>query len=199
MKVFVILGAVAVTNALVVQKEADELWAEAADGVGAAGDYASDMPEGYFEKPAPKPDPKVLAALVQKEKEKARKQALDEVTQEKNAKLTEDMTIELYTFAKTLKPSAIHKALSIKQKLEDSGYPPAHFRVAAHNLWSRGFKHENVANYKYVQDKLQDLDVAEKNLNRNIDSKPQLDMFLKTAQDVKGSFLKRFGAEEWQP
>ena len=83
--------------------------------------------------------------------------------------------------------------------MEDNGAAPKHFRVSAHNLWSKGFKHENVANYNFVKDKLQDLEVAEKNLNRNIDSKPQLDLFLKTANDVKGQFLKRFGADEWQP
>ena len=65
-------------------------------------------------------------------------------------------------------------------------------------MWARGFKHDNIAQYNFVKDKLADLDIAEKNLNRDIDSKPQLDMFLKTAQDVKASFLKRFGAEEWQ-
>ena len=41
-------------------------------------------------------------------------QALNELKEQENSKLTEDMNIELYTFAKTLKPSAIHKALSIK-------------------------------------------------------------------------------------
>ena len=43
------------------------------------GDYSAEMPEGYYEKDPPKPDPKVLQALLQKEKEKARKQALDEI------------------------------------------------------------------------------------------------------------------------
>ena len=31
----------------------------------------------------------------------------------------EEMNIQLYTFAKTLKPSAMHSALAIKEKLED--------------------------------------------------------------------------------
>jgi len=95
------------------------------------------------------------------------------------------MNIELYTFAKTLKPSAFHKALSIKEKLENDGHPPAHFRVSLANMWSKGFKHEAVANYGFVKEKLQDLDVAEKNLNRNIDSKAQLELFMGVANDVK--------------
>ena len=50
------------------------------------------------------------------------------------------MYIELYTFAKTLKPEAIQKALELKRKLEDAGAPPEHFRVATRRVWSKGFK-----------------------------------------------------------
>ena len=86
-----------------------------------------------------------------------------------------------------------------RNKLEENGAAPKHFRVASRNLWSKGFKHEKVAGYSFVREKLDDLSIAEKNLNRNIDSKAQLEMFLKTALDVKKQFLKRFGEKEWQP
>ena len=111
--------------------------------------------------------------------------------------MKEDMNIELFTFSKTLKPSSLHKAIDIKEKLEAKGKPPAHFRVAVRNLWSKGFKHEAVSNYAFVTEKLQDIDVAEKNLNRNIDSKAQQEIFLKTANDVKKDFVKRYGEAEW--
>ena len=71
--------------------------------------------------------------------------------------------------------------------------------MSARNLWSKGFHHDAVANYQFVKEKLQDLDVAEKNLNRNIDSRAQLDIFIKTAGDVKNQFIKRYGAAEWEP
>ena len=109
------------------------------------------------------------------------------------------MNIELLTFSKTLKPSSLHKALALKEKLEKQGQPPQHFRVSAHSLWQKGFKHSAVRNYKYVQERLADLDVAEKNLNRNIDSGAQLDLFLETASDVRKNFIKRYGENEWQP
>ena len=109
------------------------------------------------------------------------------------------MNIELYTFAKTLKPSAFHKALEIRAQLENEGNPPKHFRVSLANLWSKGFKHDAVAKYNFVKEKLEDLNVAEKNLNRNIDSKAQLDLFLQVANDVKSGFKKRYGEKEWEP
>ena len=52
-----------------------------------------------------------MAALVQQEKEKARKEALDQLKKEENAKTTEEMNLALYDFAKTLKPASMHKAL----------------------------------------------------------------------------------------
>ena len=59
----------------------------------------------------------------------------------------EDMNIELLTFTKTLKPSNLHKALQIKDKLTEAGFAPEHFRVSVYSLWQKGFKHEAVANY----------------------------------------------------
>ena len=56
-----------------------------------------------------------------------------------------------------------------------------------------------VAAYQYTQDKLEELGIAEKNLNRNIDSKAQLDIFLETAKDVKDNFTKRYTNKEWTP
>ena len=109
------------------------------------------------------------------------------------------MDIELFTFSKTLKPSAMHKALAIKEKLEAKGTPPKHFRVSLVNLWSKGFAHEQVANYKFVKDKLAELDVAEKDLNRNIDSHAQLEIFMNTANSVKQEFKRRYGEKEWSP
>ena len=64
------------------------------------------------------------------------------------------MNIDLFTFSKTLKPSSLHKALDIKEKLEGKGAPPAHFRVSTRNIWSRGFKHDLVANYAFVKEKM---------------------------------------------
>ena len=64
------------------------------------------------------------------------------------------MNLALYSFSKTLKPSAIHQALALKEKLTDNGAPPEHFRVCAHNIWSKGFKHADDANYQFVKEKL---------------------------------------------
>ena len=64
------------------------------------------------------------------------------------------MNIELFTFSKTLQLSALHNALDIKQKLDEKGLPPAHFRVSTRNIWSKGFKHDLVANYKFTKEKL---------------------------------------------
>ena len=66
----IILAAVAVTQAIHIK--GDDIWAETVDDLN-VNEYTKDNPDGYFQKDAPRPDPKVVAALVQKEKEKARK------------------------------------------------------------------------------------------------------------------------------
>ena len=66
----ILLAAVAVTNAIHIK--GDDIWAETLSDLNVK-EYTNDNPDGYFQKEAPKPDPKVVAALVQKEKEKARK------------------------------------------------------------------------------------------------------------------------------
>ena len=97
---------------------------------------------------------------------------------EESTKDLEDMNIELLTFCKTLKESNMHKALAIKEKLDNNNSSPEHFRVSIYSMWQKGFKHAAVANYKFVQEKMEDLLVAEKNLNRNIDSDAQLNIFI---------------------
>ena len=159
----------------------DDAWGDMLDATDKS-DYISDTPSDYKEKPKPKVDYKKI------EQEQKAQQALaekEETARKEVEQDLEDMDIELYTFSKTLKPSAMHKALAIKEKLDNEGKPPKHFRVSLANMWGKGFKHEAVSNYAFVKEKLQDLDVAEKNLNRNIDSKAQLELFLGVANDVK--------------
>ena len=190
-----LVGLLSIEEVKSLQLKHDSVWDDALGDVDAS-EYTQEAPKGYIEKEKPKIDYKAIAqrkkeaaALVQKEAE----------DNEKLEKDLEDMNIELYTFSKSLKPSSFHKALNIKEKLDESNHAPKHFRVSLVNMWSKGFKHDAVANYAFVKEKLQDLDVAEKNLNRNIDSKAQLDIFLTTANDVKSSFKKRYGEKEWEP
>tara|TARA_B110001450_G_C17481163_1_gene424273 strand:+ start:328 stop:486 length:159 start_codon:yes stop_codon:yes gene_type:complete len=52
------------------------------------------------------------------------------------------MDNELYNFTKTLKPSYLHSALAMKEKMEKLGSPPQHFRVSVKSLWAKNFKHD---------------------------------------------------------
>ena len=117
---------------------------------------------------------------------------------EEREKDTEDMNIELLTFSKNLNLANLKNAIKIKEKLEEAGHPPAHFRASVYSLWQKGFKHEAVKNYKFVKESMEDLLVAEKNLNRNIDSESQQKIFLETANDVRKNFKKRYGDKEFE-
>ena len=143
------------------------IWDDSMAGINQA-EYNAEAPKDYKEKDKPKIDyaaieRKKLLAEQAKEKEAERARARE--------KEVEDMNIELLTFTKTLKPSNFHKALQLKEKMEEEGHPPKHFRVSATSLFQKAFEHEAVAQHKFVKDKLEDLLIAERNLNRNIDSK----------------------------
>ena len=176
----------------------DSVWDTMMDGVSDADDYNKSTPKDY--KPVEKVAPKIdYQAMYKKQRAEEERQHQELVQKEKAEKDTEDMNYQLLTFTRTLKPSAMHKALEIKEKLDNAGQSPEHFRVSLTSLWSKNFKHESVSNYPFVKEKLEDLSIAEKNLNRNIDSKAQLDIFLGTAKEVKEAFLKRYTDKEWSP
>ena len=170
-------------------------WASAMAGIDVK-DYNKSAPKGYTEAEKPKVDMELIA---RKKIEREMKAKEEEKNKEERAKDYEDMLIELMSFSKNITPESLDKALKLKEKLEASGHPPAHFRVSTYSLWQKAFKHEAVKNYKFSKESMEDLLVAEKNLNRNIDSKSQQQIFLQTANEVKANFKKRYGADEFDP
>ena len=132
-------------------------------------EYNKDAPKGYQEvkKPAPKID---YEAIARKKIQAEQKQKQLLAQSEENEKDNEEMLINLMTFSKTLDKPSLKKAMDLKAKLDERGFNVPHFRVSTYSLWQNGFKHETVKNYKFVKESMEDLLVAEKNLNRNIDS-----------------------------
>ena len=147
-----LIGLVNISDVNAIKLRGDDAnpWGDMLEGTDSS-DYAKDSPKAYVEVDKPK----INYALIQKIKkaEEAEKK-LKIVEEGELSKLKEDMNIELFTFSKTLKPSALHKALDLKEKLDTKGHAPKHFRVAVRNLWSKGFKHDAVSNYAFVKDKL---------------------------------------------
>ena len=45
------------------------------------------------------------------------------------------MDIELLSFSKNLDVKNLKNAIKIKEKLEEQGFPPKHFRVSVYSLW----------------------------------------------------------------
>ena len=59
--------------------------------------------------------------MYKKQRAEEERQHQELVQKEKAEKDTEDMNYQLLTFTRTLKPSAMHKALEIKEKLDNAG------------------------------------------------------------------------------
>ena len=95
-------------------------------------EYNKSSPKDYSESQKPKID---YEAIARKKIEAEMKTKALAQKKADSVKDIEDMNIELLTFCKTLKPSHMHKALEIKEKLDTAGTPPDHFRVSLYSYW----------------------------------------------------------------
>ena len=99
-----------------------------------------------------------------------------------------DMLAELANFDKTLNPFNYERALQLKSKIEEQGHLRVRdFHVAVADKWAHGFVHDEVAKHQFVTDKLEELSVAQDNLNRNFDSQAQVQLFIKTAKEIRNT------------
>ena len=124
------------------QRFDDEVWSNVMMGMNDDTSYTKDTPKGYAEtENKPKID---YEAIARKKIEAEMKVKQAQAQKEQREKDIEDMNIELLTFSKNLTVENLKNAIKIKEKLEEQGYPPQHFRVSAYSLWQKGFKHEAV-------------------------------------------------------
>lgn len=68
--------------------------------------------------------------------------------------------------------------------------------VNTNELYQKQFKFPGIAKNEFSQDKFDELEIAEKNLNNNIDNDKLLTKFIETAQKIKKSFKDKY-ADNW--
>ena len=68
--------------------------------------------------------------------------------------------------------------------------------VTTSELFQKTFKFPSIAKNQFTQDKLDELEIAEKNLNNNPDNEKLLEKFISVTNNVKKEFKKNF-AENW--
>ena len=123
----------ATTTALRLHDEDGNVWDNALSGMNDVDEFNKETPKGYVEeKKIPKVDYESIARK-KIEAEMKQKQALAQ--KEQMEKDVEDMDIELLTFSKELNLQNLKNALKLKEKMDEAGSPPEHFRVSVYSLW----------------------------------------------------------------
>lgn len=103
--------------------------------------------------------------------EKKKRQALAELQKAKEAKEKQVakkkkvIDEEWNNFCQTLRMDHWYKAMELWAKLDKSGYPQPILKVNTKELFQKNFKFDSIANNADTQTVLQDLDIAQINLN----------------------------------
>jgi len=66
-------------------------------------------------------------------------------------------------------------------------------KVSTVEIYKKNFSFPEVARNDFAAEKLEELEIAEKNFNSNIDNKELLKNFILTAQGVKKSLKEKYG------
>lgn len=96
------------------------------------------------------------------------------------------MQHEFLLFSKSLEEKHFESAQKLKEKVENSNIIPKEqinslSKVSTGELYLQAFKFPDVARHEYAQQQLDEVEIAEKNLNNNIDNDDLLTSFTKTA------------------
>merc|ERR1719240_1379830 len=128
----------------------------------------------------------------------AEKQRKDKDEKLSNAKAAFKTQIE--KFSRSLVREDFESALQMKTDLmENEGVTKEELdktRIATRALYQKGFQFAEVARNDYAAEQLDELEIAEKNFNANMDNKDLLDTFLSTAASVKKNLQSKY-QDQW--
>ena len=102
-------------------------------------------------------------------------------------------------FSKTLKEDDFDRGMKLKQELLDLNQPKDALdktKIATNNLYKKQFQFPEVAKNDFSTELFENLEIAEKNLNSNLDNVDLFNNFVETAQDVKKKLKEKYG-DQW--
>ena len=86
-------------------------------------------------------------------------------------------------FSRDLEPKLLEKALKLKEKLDDQEYDnnPTDINVHTDKIFQKGFSFSEVARNDFSKEQFDMLEIAENDLNHNLDNKNLTKKFITTA------------------
>lgn len=102
-------------------------------------------------------------------------------------------------FSKNLKESEFDKAMKTKEQVLELGESQQSLdkiKVNAVDSYKKGFAFPEVSKNDFSSEVLDELEIAEKNLNSNLDNVDLFNNFVETAEECKKKLKKKYG-DQW--
>ena len=103
-------------------------------------------------------------------------------------------------FSKTLKEDDFDSAMKIKNDLIDNDNQSKEsldkIKINTNSLFKKAFEFPEVAKNDFASDLCEELEIAEKNLNANLDNVDLYNNFIETADKIKKSLKDKY-ADQW--
>ena len=103
-------------------------------------------------------------------------------------------------FSKSLKDEDFDKAVKIKSDLIETDNQSHDeldkIKITTNEIYKKGFEFPEVAKNDFATDLFDELEIAEKNLNSNLENVDLFNAFQETAEKVKKSLKEKY-ADQW--
>lgn len=109
------------------------------------------------------------------------------------------MTENLAQFSKTFDEGAFDKAMKLKAELVDEGESQIQLdkiKISTHDIYKTQFAFPEVAKNDFSTEVLEELEIAEKNLNSNMDNVDLFNTFVDTAEACKKKLKNKY-LDQW--
>lgn len=121
--------------------------------------------------------------------------ALAKQKKEKIDKLKKEFANAFDNFSKNLKESEFDRGMKLREQLLDMNESAASLdktKINAVEAFKKGFAFPEVAKNDFSSEVLDELEIAEKNLNSNLDNVDLYNNFVETAEDVKKKLKNKY-------
>lgn len=115
------------------------------------------------------------------------------------AKKKKEYSDAFASFSKSLKEDDFDKGMKLKQELLDLSQPKDGLdktKIATNTLYKKQFQFPEVAKNDFSTELFEALEIAEKNLNSNLDNVDLFNNFVETANDTKKKLKEKYG-DQW--
>jgi len=118
----------------------------------------------------------------------------------KLAKKNKELKDQFGKFSLSLKKDDLSKLLELKTDLVENDHVPRDqldkLRVNTNSLYKKGFMFPEVAKNDFASELFDELEIAEKNFNANMDNDDLFKAFVQTCEKVKDTLKNKYG-DQW--